>query len=424
MGIGVSGGFALLGAVSAVRRASNLPPAEALRPETPAKFRPLLLEQLGLRGLTTPVVRMTLRNLERRPLRTLSSVIGIALAVALLAAGRYPYDAIDRMMDVQFRIAQRSDFTVAFRAPRPARAAEALRRMPDVHIVEPFRATGVRFHAGTVSHSSSIIGLTAGSQLRRLVDLDGHVHEVPPRGCVLSASLARALHVHAGDTIEVELLELGNARRPLIVAGLLEETLGQGAYMDVQALHRLLREGNTISGAYLATEAGSDARVFSALKDMKGVATAMSRAGIVRNVDEQTRDSVNLVLTIVVGSACLIAIGVVYNGARITLSERGRELASLRVLGFTKGEVSGILLGEQGATTLFALPVGALFGIGFSALLARAMVNERVHFPFVVNPASYVFAAVVVSLAAVLAGFIVRRRIDRLDLVAVLKTRE
>ncbi len=130
------------------------------------------------------------------------------------------------------------------------------------------------------------------------------------------------------------------------------------------------------------------------------------------------------VLTIVIGSACLIAMGVVYNATRIALSERGRELASLRVLGFTKREVSGILLGEQGVTTVLALPLGVLFGLIFSALLARAMVNDRIHFPFVANPASYLFAAIVVVVSAVLAGLIVRQRIDRLDLVAVLTTRE
>jgi putative ABC transport system permease protein len=424
LGIGVSGGFALLGAFSSVRRATRLPPAEALRPETPAKYRPLLVERLGLGRFVSPSVRMVLRNLERRPVRTLSSVVGVALAFALLAAGRYPYDALDRMMDLQFRAAQRGDFTVIFTTAQPERAVNQLAALRGVTHAEPFRSTGVRIRARGVSKTTAITSVLSTGTLRRLVDVHGNSYDVPVAGAVFSASLARALALHPGDTAAVELLEQGSALRSLVVAGTIDEMFGQGIYMDEQSLSRLLREGRSVSGAYLSIDAGSETAVFEQLKELPAVNTAISRSAIIHNVEEQNRESVRLVLSIIIGSACLIAMGVVYNGARISLSERGRELASLRVLGFTRSEVGGLLLGEQAAVTALALPVGALVGLLFSALLAAAFKSDRYEFPFVAKAASYVFSGAVVVGAAVFASLIVRRRIDRLDLVAVLKTRE
>jgi putative ABC transport system permease protein len=130
------------------------------------------------------------------------------------------------------------------------------------------------------------------------------------------------------------------------------------------------------------------------------------------------------VLTLIISSACVIAMGVVYNSARIALSERGRELASLRVLGFTTNEVAGMLLGEQAAILLVALPSGVAIGAVFSYALAQGFQTERFHFPYVVALHSQLFAAAIVTAAAALAGLIVRRRVGHLDMVAALRTRE
>ncbi|MGE5101398.1 MAG: ABC transporter permease [Deltaproteobacteria bacterium] len=424
LGVGVSGGFALLGAFGGVRRVMALPPAEALRPESPARFRPLLIERLGMGTIVSPGIRMILRNLERRPLRTGATVIGAALAVALLASGRFPYDAFDRLMEVEFRLAQRYDAVVAFTQERSVAAARELRRMDGVLAAEPFRSTSVRVTRGPTSRTTTIMGIEPRSTLYRLVDADGREYVPPSSGVAMTVALARILGVHTGDTIDLELLELGSEQRRLVITGLFDPMIGQGLFMTRAALNRVLREQDMASGVYLSIAPGREADVLVGLKDFPGVAGATSRSATIRNIDEQMRESMTFVLILIVSSACVIAVGVVYNAARIALSERGRELASLRVLGFTTNEVAGMLLGEQGAILILALPCGIAIGAMFSYALARGFETERFHFPYVLAFHSQVFAAAVVVAAAALAGLIVRRRVRRLDMVAALRTRE
>ncbi|HTJ21696.1 MAG TPA: FtsX-like permease family protein [Gemmatimonadaceae bacterium] len=422
--VGVSGGFALLGALSGVRRVMKLPPAEALRPDSPARFRPLLIEHLGLGRFVSSTMRMILRNLERRPVRTGATVVGIALAVALLASGRFPYDAFDRLLEVEFHLAQRYDAVATFTDTRPARAARELEHVDGVLSAVPFRATPVRITRGVVSRTTSITGLEPDDDLYRLVDVDGNEFDVPARGCILGLQLARVLGVRAGDTIVVELLELGDETRSVVVAGLFDPMLGEGLYMSRRSLNALLREQDAANGAHLSIAPGREDAVFARLKDFPAVAGAASRAATIRNIDEQIRQSMTFVLMLITVSACIIAIGVVYNSARIALSERGRELASLRVLGFTSNEVAGMLLGEQLAVLIVALPAGVGFGALFSYALSRGFETERFHFPYVIALDSQIFAMSIVVAAAVLASVIVRRRVGRLDMVSALRTRE
>jgi putative ABC transport system permease protein len=266
--------------------------------------------------------------------------------------------------------------------------------------------------------------MESGSRLHRLVNVDGDTYTLPSSGGVLTANLARVLGVHAGDTIQVELLERGGIERSLVVAGVFDAMTGQEVFMERSALNRLLREADAISGAYLDVALGGESEVFAALKDLPGVAATTSRAATIQNINEQMRQSMVFVLTLIISSACVIAVGVVYNSARIALSERGRELASLRVLGFTTNEVSGMLLGEQGAITAVAIPLGIAFGAVFSLLLTKGFETERFHFPFVVAWHSQLVAAGLVIVAGVLAGLMVRGRLRRLDMVAALRTRE
>jgi putative ABC transport system permease protein len=423
VGVGVSGGFALLGALSGVRRVMRLTPAEALRPEAPSRFRRLTLEALGLGRFLSPAVRMVLRNVERRPVRTASTAVGVALAVALLASGRFPYDALDRLMEVEFHLAQRYDALAAFTQATPAAAALELRHVDGVLAAEPFRATSVRVRRGAAMRSTTITGIESG-RLYRLVDAEGREFDPPPTGCVITRWLAQYLGVAVGDTVVVDLLEQGSRRFGLVVAGTYDPMVGQGIYMRRGALNRVLREPDLASGSYLSIAPRREGDVMSQLKAFPGVAGVVSRQATIHSMNDQMRQSMVFVLALIITSACIIALGVVYNSARIALSERGRELASLRVLGFTTGEVSRMLLGEQGAVMLVALPLGIAFGAAFSFALVLGFKTERFQFPFVVAFRSQLLAVGVVVAAAALAGLIVHRRVGRLDMVAALRTRE
>ncbi|HUF25658.1 MAG TPA: ABC transporter permease [Gemmatimonadaceae bacterium] len=423
LAIGIATAAAVIGSLGAVRRAIALPPAEAMRPEAPAVFRHGILERITLAHIASPVFRMILRNLERRPARSIMSVVGVSFAVGILIVGRFFFDSAGFMGDYQYRELQREDVTVLFEAPRAAAVRHDLARLPNVTRVETFRSVPVRLHANHLNRQLALTGVDPDARLRRILGQGGREVVLPGEGVVLTLALAEALGVRAGDSVLVEVLEGARQRRVLPVGGTVDELLGLSAYMDARALARWLGETPTVSGAYLRV-AGDPAPVHAELGDMPIVAGVTTRMTMLQNFERQLADNLMVSATIFAILAAAIAVGVLYNGARISLSERGRDLASLRVLGFTRGEVGVMLLGEQAIVTLAGIPVGWLIGYGLSAMMVRALATDLYRFPLILTPMSYAYAAGIVMIAAAVAGLLVRRRLNRLDLVAVLKTRE
>jgi putative ABC transport system permease protein len=422
LAVGVSVSAALLGTLGAVRRAVVLPPAEAMRPEPPPRFRRGLVERTGLHRLFSPVGRMVLRNIERRPARALLTSIGIGFAFAVIIVGRYSLDAVRQMADFQFTVRERQDATVTFSQPRPARVRHELAQLPGVLRAEPFRAVSVRLVAGHRIRRSAIQGLEPDGELRRVVDWHLRRIALPLDGLLLTDKLAEILHVRPGDRVRVEVLEGARPVRDVTVTALVEEPLGTSAYMDAAALHRLLREGGTVSGAFLAVDPADAPALYAALKRIPAMAAVTVREASLQSFEETLARSHGVSTAFLVGFASLIAFGMVYNTARIALSERARELASTRVLGFSRTETARMLLDEQGALLLLAVPLGFALGYGGAALLSLAFDTELFRIPFVMKAGTYVYATAVVGAAALISAWIVRRRIDRLDLVAVLKT--
>jgi len=415
---------AAAGALAAVRRAVALPPAEAMRPEPPARFRAGFVERAGFVRLLPPAARMIVRNLTRRPWKALLSVLGVALAVGLMVAGRFSLDAVSYMLAVQFERVQRDDVTVLFAEPRPSGAAFEVARLPGVLRAEPFRAAPVWLRHGHRSKRVEIMGLDPGMDLRRLVDARLRPVSVPPEGLVLGAKLARILGVSPGEGVTVEVLEGARAVREVPVAGVVDELLGLGAYMDGRALARLLGEDGSISGAYLKLDGAEEARLYARLKRTPAVAGVVIRSAMQRSVQDTMDRSFTFFSVMLALLAGVIVVGMVYNSVRIALSERANELASLRVLGLTRREISFILLGEQAALTLWAIPLGLAIGYGLCALLVPAFDREMFRLPLVVGKWTYVYPVVSALAAALGSGLLVARRLRHLDLVAVLKTRE
>ena len=415
---------AVLGAFAAVRSAVRLPPAEAMRPEPPADYRPTVLERLGTHGLLPSSTRMVLRNLERRPLKAGLSSLGIAMSVAVLVVGNYGEDALDYLMRFQFERVQRQDVTVGFVEPTHGTVVEELKELPGVMQVEMFRAVRARLRHGHRDRRLAIMGLARDAELFRLLDADEKLVDLPPSGLVLSAKLAELLRAEAGDVITVEVLEGQRPVRRIRIAALIDDYAGTNAYMRIGALHRMMREGAAASGAFLTVDPLRAQALYAELKQTPRVAGVTLQSASIRSFRETVAENMLRMQFFNVIFANILAIGVVYNMARISLSERGRELATLRVLGFTRGEISAILLGELAVITAVAIPVGLAIGYGLAAVIAIGLETEMYRFPLVISSATFGFAAVVVILAALASGLIVRRHVDRLDLVAVLKSRE
>jgi putative ABC transport system permease protein len=282
----------------------------------------------------------------------------------------------------------------------------------------------VRLRHGHRFRQTAVTGLVDGAELNRVVDASFDEVRLPPEGLVLSTKLAEILDVERGDTVTVEVLEGARPVRRLAVSDLVEEYMGTAAYMDAGALHRLLREGENLSGAYLLVDPARVEALYARLKAIPAVAGVALTSAAFTSFQETMDETLGIMIFFSTFFAGVIAFGVVYNAARVSLSERSRELASLRVLGFTRGEISYILLGELAVVTLVAIPLGLVIGYGLAALTCWAYDTELYRFPLVVSPRTYAFSAIVVVTAAVVSALVVRRRLDRLDLVEVLKTWE
>ena len=441
----VTGAAAVGGTLFAVFRAVRLPPAEGMRPDSPAVYRTSILERSGLTGVPSRCAlrcsplgrpggltrwlsapsRMILRHIARRPVKSLLTVLGIACACALMIVGNYQKGAIDFMVDVQFRLAGREDLAVTFTEPTSAAALHELAALPGVRRVEGFRDVPAILRFQNHSYRAAVFGIQPEGELHRSLDRDLKPVEVPAGGVVLTDHLAEnILHLRPGDLVTVEVLE-GNRRVVEVpVLGITRQYLGVSAYMRQESLNALLREGDVVSGAYLGVESGAEADVYARLHARPRVLGMVANASAIRSFYATIGEFVlfyNLVATLLAGS---IGLGVVYNSARIALSERGRELASLRVLGFTRGEIAYILLGELALLALAAIPVGLVVGIALVGALVLAYDSDLYRLPLLLTADNMALGAAVVVASALVSGLLVWHRLGRLDLIAVLKTRE
>ncbi|WP_224246182.1 ABC transporter permease [Hyalangium gracile] len=416
---------AVVGALASVRQVARLPPAEAMRPASPPTYRPTLLERSGFHRLFSQAGRMVLRDLERRPWRLLFSSLGIGLAVAILIVGSFSIDSVRYVIGVQYGLAQREAISLAFSRSVPDRARREVEQIPGVLHTEPLRMVPVRLVAGPRSYETAIQGLPSDGVHRQVLDAKLRPVALKAGGLMVGRELARRLGVGLGDTVRLEVQDGSRPVREARVAFLVDDLIGLSAYMELESLERLLGDDGVITGATLTVDPARMDEIYARLKELPLVA-GVGRSDLFKMQFEKQIAEVMVVFTVVLAAfAAAIAVGIVYNNARIALAVRSRDLASLRVLGFTRREISVILLSEIATSLLLALPMGLVLGRLFAIWVAGAAVDtELFRLPAIIDPRTYAFAVIVVLVAGVVSALLVRRRLDHLDLIGVLKTRE
>ena len=423
-GVAVSALAAYVGTLNSVLRAASMAPAQALHPEAPPVFHESLLERAGIKRFLSQGGRMILRNISRRPVKSALTLIGVAFSCAIVTMGGLFNDAVNYMVDVQFNRSQHADLIVTFTDTVSPRAVSELASLPGVTMAEPLRGVPVRLRKGYRTYRTALQGYVPGGRLTDLLDAHLRPIRMPPSGVLLTDFLARRLGVGPGDSVTAEVLEGSRAVVDVRVAGLVQEYAGMNAYMSLDALNRLLPDDRGVSGMLLETEPDRLAYIYGMLRERPKVAGVTIRAVAMRSFHELMAENILIYAAVMLVLAGTIAVGVVYNSTRVALSERAFELATLRVLGLTHHEIAYILLGETGFLTLLAIPLGFLIGWAFSAYIAYSLASTLYRVPVVIEPPTLGRAALVIVLAAIVSSAYVYSRLGRLDLVAVLKTRE
>jgi putative ABC transport system permease protein len=415
---------AVVGALRAVAEVLKLAPAIAMQPPAPVRYRRLLPGPWRLPVLLSQLTIMTLRNIARRPLRAGFTSLGISLSIALLVTALLSFDSIELMIDVAFFRADRQQATLTFTDNKHVRALQAVERLPGVLRAEPYRTVAARLRNGHRSRKLAITGKPAGMDLSRVLDSGFEPVRLPEEGLVIDEYLAGVLALRRGDLVEVELLEGRRGTRLVPVADIVKSYIGLVAYMDLDAMHAIANDGPRLSGVHIAYDTHAQRELFAAIKSTPAIGSIGLQRQSLARFRATIEQNMSYMLAVYVTLAVIIAFGVVYNSARIQLSEHARELASLRVLGFTRAEVSRVLLAELALLTLIAIPLGCIIGYAFGWLLMQAFSSDLYRVPFTIERATYAKAGLVVLAATAASAFVVRRRIDRLDLIAVLKTRD
>ena len=415
---------AMLGALSAVRRAVKLAPAVALAPPAPTSFR-RLGEQLErrLRALDARS-RMLARRILRFPRRSATTVTGIALALALLIMSEHFPIAIERIIDINFSTTQRMDATLTFAEREHERVLREVGRLPGVLQVEPLRSADVFLSAGSRREREAVLGISSGAMLNRIVSTDLEVITPTAEGLTLSQGLAKKLEVTVGDRLQLEATDGRRVTVEVPVVRIIQPFLGSAAYMEREALGRLLREPDRVDSAYITIDAAFRDQLSAQLKEIPAIVGVTFADNAERSLRQLFEQGAGFFSFMFLMFSLAMAAGVAFSAARVTLGEQERDLATLRVLGFRRGEASWVLLGELAVLLAVALPLGLILGAALSRWMMAQFETDLFSFPFVFDLPTYARSALIVAAAVVVAALWVRRDVDRLDLVAVLKSRE
>ncbi|MET0281972.1 MAG: FtsX-like permease family protein [Steroidobacteraceae bacterium] len=415
---------ALAGSVQAVLQAVRLPPAAALAPPAPASFGSAGAAGERLARQLDGKSRMVARRILRFPRRAATTVAGLALALGLMITTQHFPLALERIVAVTFGVAQRMDVMLTFNEPADDAILRDVARLPGVLQVEPLRSSEVIFEAGSRSRRNSVSGVPANAQLNRLLDANLKVVRARDDGLTLSQNLAAKLDVGLGDQVRLQATDGHRVAIELPVVAIVKPYLAASAYVELQTLNRLLREPGRVTSAYLLVDRRQRAAFSARAKQLPRIVSVSYLDNAKASMHKLLTEGSGFFNWLFIVFASMMAAGVAFSAARVTLAEQERDLATLRVLGFGRREASYVLLAEIGALLVIALPIGMLIGRLLSRWLMSQFATDLFTFPYVTAPVAYAKPALFIVVAVAVATLLVRRGVDRLDLVGVLKSRD
>jgi putative ABC transport system permease protein len=422
----MAGLAALGGALMAAWQAAQIDPAQSMRAEAPKHAHRIWLEHFtALWTRLSFTWKMIARNVSRSSFRAALNVFGVAISSGLIITGYFTIDAINFMLKYQFHEVRREDVKVSFPIERGKDAFYSVRRFDHVRRAEPVLQYPFEVSSKWRKKDTIIIGLPRDAHLQKLLDEDKRYVDVGDQGLVLSKRLAEELHVHVGDSVTLKpLMGRITDERDVPVRQVVKQYLGTSGYMNIHALSRVLDQGFAMNAALLQVEPGMERSLNASLKDVPGISSVEIKDMSYVNLLNTLGRNIKIINTILIIFAGVIACSVIYNVTTIALAERQRELASLRVLGFTIEEVGRIVYHENFVLAGFGVVFGIPVGMGIASILVRLYDNELYRLPYYIAPKTYVIASVATIVFVILANLAVKHKIRALDMVEVLKARE
>lgn len=413
-----------VGAAGSLLKVFSLRPAEALRPPSPPHFQKGLFEKLGLSRRLSLFSKMTLRSLLFRPLRLLLGIIGMALALAILINGSFWTDVIDSIKDRQFYQMRREDLTVRLLHPKEASVFVELHHIPGVIMTEGERAVPIRLLFKNFKKEIAILGWEPNAQLSRVLDEKNNPIQPQKGGVLLSRYFQVEYNLRVGDLVSFKVLQGAQQEFSVPVLGFVEDMIGQQAYATKNDLHQWLQESPVVDTIQLKIDPKFADSIYLNLKSRPEVAAINIRQLLLKSFTETVADMIVTFTIILYAFAVAIAGAVMYNAARISFSERGWELASLRILGFNVGPCFEILWIEIGLQVLLALIPGLALGYALSYLSTQMIHNDTFKFPLVIDLSTYGGAVLMLMLTFLVNGFFLYRHVRLLGFSEALKARE
>jgi putative ABC transport system permease protein len=422
----ISIGFSVFGTIQGIRSASHLEPAAAMRPPPPEKGGRVLIERIPFLWKPLPFrCKMIFRAIFRNPFRSSVSIFASMISTALILSALANVDSLHYLMSYEFEKVSHQDITVSLRNPKGLELSSELMRMPSISGTEPQLLIVCDFKNGALKKRSGVTGMIRNNILNTPLDKNGTPVAIPETGLILSKKLAEILYLKTGD--HVRLRPLIGRRTEVIasVAGIVDTYLGLSAYADIGYLSRLLGEelsANIVLGKTCNKSEWKN--LYSALKKRPAVVGISERTRSLTQMDERFGKVMGTMIFMTVFFAGLIAFGSILNTALVSLSERSREVGTLRVLGYTPAQITWIFSGESHLLNSVGIVLGLIAGIGLSKLVSAAYSTELYRFPSVIYPSRLVISAILMFFFITLAQLIIYRMITRFPWLEVLKVKE
>lgn len=394
-------------------------PADSMRPEAPKSGKRILMERITFLWRHIPFSwKMVIRNILRNKRRFSFLVLGLALAYGINVVPLYMMNTMVSMFELQFGEYQKMDYTINFVRPLHEGVITDLSHLIKSGRIEPRLEYPFELVNGWRKNTVGIIGVPQQTAFYKFVDKDSNVVKLPNNGIFITEAVAKSLNVKEGETIIVKSFLPGKEDVSLQVAGIVKQYLGANAYMNIEEMRALLLERQMITGVSVASKDNLKEK----LKDVRNIST-VSSVGDMKQSFVEYLDTMNLAIGLYMLFGGILGFALIYNATIISISERKMEFASLRIMGFEKKDVYGMISKENLIMALIAIIVGVPLGLGMINGMADSFSSEMITFPVIFSPKFFIQAAAATIIFAIVAQLATLRKIYNLNFIDALKSR-